>query len=124
DDYDAEAFQKARDATRADYGERLDAGRQVYVYLESPCNPHGYVLDVPAICQAAHEAGITVILDATVGTPFLAQPLREEKPAGRPDFLIHSYTKDITGSGATTAGVVIARNERMFIPKKDSVTTK
>src|SRR5437868_6421735 len=40
----------------------------------------------------------------------------------RSDFLIHSYTKDITGSGATTAGVVIARNERMFIPKNDTVT--
>jgi cystathionine beta-lyase/cystathionine gamma-synthase len=34
--------------------------------------------------------------------------------------VIHSYTKDLTGSGRTTAGVVIARNERMFIPKGDS----
>src|SRR6266436_4020576 len=60
---------------------------------------------------------------ATVGTPFLTQPLRREQAAERPDFLIHSYTKDITGSGTTTAGVVIARNERIFIPKKDSATT-
>ena len=64
-----------------------------------------------------------MILDGTVGTPFLSQPLRESKPARRPDFLIHSYTKDITGSGVTTAGVVIARNERMFIPKKQSLQT-
>src|SRR5204863_1435218 len=34
------------------------------------------------------------------------------------------YTKDITGSGTTTAGVVIARNERMFIPKGQAVTTR
>src|SRR5207237_3554603 len=53
----------------------------------------------------------------------LSQPLQAEKAAERPDFLIHSYTKDITGSGATTAGVVIGRNERMFIPKNDSITT-
>jgi O-acetylhomoserine/O-acetylserine sulfhydrylase-like pyridoxal-dependent enzyme len=53
----------------------------------------------------------------------LTQPLRQENPAERPDFVIHSYTKDITGSGATTAGVVIARNERMFIPKNDSIKT-
>ena len=39
-----------------------------------------------------------------------------------PDFVIHSYTKDLSGSGVTTAGVVIARNERMFIPKGDSIT--
>src|SRR6266581_6685420 len=123
DGYDVDAFQSSLRAANAKYGERQRAGRHVYLYLESPCNPHGYVLDVPAICQAAHDAGLTVILDATVGTPFLTQPLRREPPAQRPDFLIHSYTKDITGSGTTTAGVVIARNERMFIPKNDSITT-
>jgi O-acetylhomoserine (thiol)-lyase len=121
DGYDAGAFTSALDSARRKYAARLETGRQFYLYLESPCNPHGYVLDVPAICRAAHDAGLTVILDATVGTPFLCQPLRREVLAERPDFLIHSYTKDITGSGATTAGVVIARNERMFIPKHDSV---
>jgi O-acetylhomoserine/O-acetylserine sulfhydrylase-like pyridoxal-dependent enzyme len=123
DGYDAAAFEKALNSVRASHRERIADGRQIYLYLESPCNPHGYVLDVPAICQMAHDQGLTVILDATVGTPFLTQPLRRERPAERPDFLVHSYTKDITGSGATTAGVVIARNERMFIPKRDAVTT-
>jgi len=123
DGYDVNAFESSLRAANAKYRARQQAGRNVYLYLESPCNPHGYVLDVPAICQAAHDAGLTVILDATIGTPFLTQPLRREPPAQRPDFLIHSYTKDITGSGTTTAGVVIARNERMFIPKNDSVTT-
>jgi O-acetylhomoserine/O-acetylserine sulfhydrylase-like pyridoxal-dependent enzyme len=123
DGYDAAAFQEALNAARTRHQARLKTGRQIYLYLESPCNPHGYVLDVPAICRTAHEAGMTVILDATVGTPFLTQPMRRELPAERPDFLIHSYTKDITGSGATTAGVVIARNERMFIPKHDSVSS-
>jgi cystathionine beta-lyase/cystathionine gamma-synthase len=123
DGYNEAAFSEALTGARARWAARLQAGRQIYVYLESPCNPHGYVLDVPGICRAAHAEGLTVILDATVGTPFLTQPLRQEPPAERPDFLIHSYTKDITGSGATTAGVVIARNERMFIPKNQSVTT-
>src|SRR2546422_1630339 len=123
DGYDATTFETGLRTVRAKYGERLRTGRQIYLYLESPCNPHGYVLDVPAHCQSAHEDGLTVILDATVGTPFLAQPLRQDQAAQRPDFLIHSYTKDITGSGATTAGVVISRNERMFIPKNDSITT-
>ncbi len=34
--------------------------------------------------------------------------------------MIHSYTKDLSGHGSTTAGVIIGRNERMFIPKHES----
>ena len=122
DGYTVEEFRQALAVVRSAHRDRLSAGRNIFIYLESPCNPHGYVLDVPAICQAAHDEGLTVILDSTVATPFLCQPLQREKPAERPDFVIHSYTKDITGSGTTTAGVVIGRNERMFVPKGQSVT--
>ncbi len=96
---------------------RPDDFRKTYVYLESPSNPHGYVLDVPGICKAAHDNGLRVILDATVGTPFLIRPLQRRDPAERPDFVIHSYTKDLTGTGSVIAGTVIARNEDMFAPK-------
>lgn len=123
DGYEAEDFMRALVELRAANSARIKAGKQVFLYIESPCNPHGYVLDVPEICKAAHSEGITVILDSTVATPFLSQPLQRQDIAERPDFVIHSYTKDITGSGTTTAGVVIGRNERMFIPKGDSVTT-
>ena len=41
-------------------------------------------------------------------------------PAERPDFVIHSYTKDLSGTGSVIAGVVIGRNEDMFIPKGES----
>src|SRR3954471_4615736 len=122
DGYTVEVFHKALAQLRERYRDRIADGKQVFLYLESPCNPHGYVLDVPAICAAAHAEKLTVLLDSTVGTPFLSQPLRRQDPAERPDFVIHSYTKDITGSGTTTAGVVIGRNERMFIPKNQSVT--
>lgn len=117
DGYDAGAFLEChRRALRA-HGDRFAAGRRAYVYLESPCNPHGYVLDVPAICREAHRLGLRVILDATVGTPFLTRPLRRPDPAERPDFVIHSYTKDLSGSGSVIAGAVLARNEDMFLPK-------
>jgi O-acetylhomoserine (thiol)-lyase len=121
DGFTVEDFAAALAATHAACATRLAAGRQIYIYLESPCNPHGYVLDVPAICRAAHAAGLTVICDCTVGTPFLQPTLRREDPLERPDFVIHSYTKDLTGSGTTTAGVAIARTERMFIPKGDTM---
>lgn len=104
--------------THEKYKERLAKPHiDAFLYLESPSNPHGYVLDVPAICKAAHQVGVRVILDATVGTPFLVQPLQRDDPEERPDFLIHSYTKDLSGSGTVIAGCVIARNEDMFIPK-------
>ena len=122
DGFTAEAFSTALDDVRARHHHRLEEGRRIYVFLESPCNPHGYVLDVPAICRAAHELGLTVICDATVGTPILQRVLQRDDPMERPDFVIHSYTKDLAGVGTTTAGVCIGRNERMFIPKGETVT--
>jgi O-acetylhomoserine/O-acetylserine sulfhydrylase-like pyridoxal-dependent enzyme len=122
DGFTVEAFSAGLAEARRACAARLAAGRNIYVFLESPCNPHGYVLDVPGICRAAHEAGLTVICDATVGTPILQPVLRRADPLERPDFVIHSYTKDLAGSGTTTAGVCIGRNERMFIPKGETVT--
>jgi O-acetylhomoserine (thiol)-lyase len=124
DGYTEADFRKALEAAKAKHKGRLSAGRNIYVYLESPCNPHGYCLDVPAMCKAAHEQKLTVILDSTVGTPFLHRPLRRADHMERPDFVIHSYTKDISGTGGTTAGCVIARNERMFMGKHDVVRGK
>ena len=117
DGYDAGAFDQCLRDVKLKHAGRLAAGRTIYLYLESPCNPHGYVLDVPAICASAHRHGIRVMLDATVGTPFLHQPLQRDNPAERPDFIIHSYTKDLSGSGTVIAGCVIGRNEDMFAPK-------
>ena len=114
---ETESFVKCLQQTREEFADRLAAGKQIYLYIESPCNPHGYVLDVPELCRLAHAEGIRVILDATVGTPFLHRPLQREEPGERPDFVIHSYTKDLTGTGSCIAGCVIARNEDMFIPK-------
>ncbi len=117
DGYHCDDFQRCLEECREKYAERLDAGRQIYLYLESPCNPHGYVLDVPTICRAAHESDVRVMLDGTVATPFLNRPLTREAIAERPDFLIHSYTKDLSGTGSVIAGCVIGRNEDMFLPK-------
>jgi O-acetylhomoserine (thiol)-lyase len=117
----ATAFAERLDEVQIQYASRITKGRQVFVYLESPCNPHGYVLDVPGICKIAHGKGLTVVCDATIATPYLQPTLRRVDRAERPDFVIHSYTKDLSGSGNTTAGVVIARTERMFLPKGRSV---
>lgn len=117
DGYSADEFSECLENAKVKYADRLAAGRKIYVYLESPCNPHGYVMDVATICQRSHAEGITVMLDATVGTPFLHKPLQREDPAERPDYIIHSYTKDLSGCGGVIAGCVIGQNKNMFAPK-------
>jgi O-acetylhomoserine (thiol)-lyase len=124
DGFGVEDFEKCWQRVKQNYQHRLKSGRRVYVFLESPCNPHGYVLDVPAICKRAHELGMVVMLDATVGTPFLTRPLQQADPQERPDYVIHSYTKDLTGTGSAIAGCVIGRNEDMFIPKGQTMGNK
>ena len=122
DGFDGTAFEQALQHCRNKHSARLDEGRRICVYLESPCNPHGNVLDVPEISRIAHRYNSLVVCDATIGTPFLFPVLKREDPTERPDFVIHSYTKDLSGSGTTTAGVAIGRTERMFLPKGDSAT--
>ena len=124
DGFDGDSFAARLVELEKRYSARLAQGRQIFVYLESPSNPHGEVLDVPAISRIAHTRGLTVLCDSTVGTPFLHPSLKGHELIERPDFVIHSYTKDLCGSGNTTAGVVIARNERMFLAKGQTVKAR
>lgn len=119
-----EDFERCWQAARQKHAARFARGLKAYLYLESPCNPHGYVLDIPDICRRAHAAGIRVIVDASVGTPFLVRPLQRTDPAERPDFVLHSYTKDLSGTGSVIAGVLIGRNEDMFLPKGTELDDK
>ena len=121
DGYDANSFAQFLTQTKKLHAERLAAGANLHVYIESPCNPHGYVLDVPEICKLAHNENVLVMLDSTLATPVLSQPLQHPEKAARPDYVVHSYTKDLCGSGATTAGVVIGEIHRMFQPKGSCV---
>lgn len=121
DGYDGPSFEDFLKEVSQRHEQALSTGSKLLVYLESPCNPFGYVLDMPEICRIAHEHGHMVVQDATVGTPFLNRPLARENKAERPDFVIHSYTKDLTGNGNVTAGVIIGENHRMFQPKGESM---
>lgn len=121
DGYSVGEFEKFFEEVRSKYQQQIDNGQKVHVYLESPCNPHGYVLDVPGICNIAHKNDALVMLDSTLATPILIQPLKHPEKKCRPDYVIHSYTKDISGTGASTAGVVIGETYRMFMPKGETV---
>jgi len=121
DGYTADEFSDFLDDATQRNQAALANGNKLHVYIESPCNPHGYMLDVPGICKLSHQHGYLVMLDSTLATPILSQPLKHPQKDARPDYVIHSYTKDISGSGASTAGGVIAENWRMFMAKGDEV---
>ncbi|WP_062268533.1 trans-sulfuration enzyme family protein [Endozoicomonas arenosclerae] len=117
DGFCGEAFSEKLKQVEKKYQQALTEGKKILVYLESPCNPHGNVIDVANICQQSHEKGYLVALDSTLATPFLHRPLRNKDKSKRPDWVIHSYTKDISGSGSATAGGIIGESSRMFLPK-------
>jgi O-acetylhomoserine (thiol)-lyase len=65
-------------------------------------NPGLEVLDIPALAQIAHDAGIPLLIDSTFATPYLCRPL--ELGA---DLVMHSITKWIGGHGIAIGGAVI-----------------
>lgn len=72
------------------------------VYLESLGNPNSDIIDLEAVSEIAHRAGIPVIVDNTFATPYLFRPLEHGA-----DVVVHSATKFIGGHGTVMGGVII-----------------
>ena len=71
-------------------------------YGESVGNPKNDVLDIEGISRVAHEANVPLIVDNTVTTPYLCQPL-----ALGADIVVHSATKFIGGHGTSIGGIIV-----------------
>ena len=71
------------------------------VYIEPISNPLLDIIDVPAVAEAARRHGAHVIVDNTIGTPYLFHPLN----AGA-DLVVHSATKFLAGHNNILAGVI------------------
>ncbi|MEY2770076.1 MAG: hypothetical protein RIQ38_495 [Pseudomonadota bacterium] len=69
---------------------------------ETVGNPGLEVLDIPAVAGMAHEAGVPLLVDATMTTPWLMQPL-----AHGADLVMHSATKFLSGHGTVIGGVLV-----------------
>ncbi|WP_323001199.1 O-acetylhomoserine aminocarboxypropyltransferase/cysteine synthase family protein [Denitromonas sp.] len=90
DPADPEAFRAAiNDKTRVVYGEVIG-------------NPGLNVLDITAIAEVAHAAGVPLVIDSTLASPYLCRPIEHGA-----DIVIHSATKYIGGHGTTMGGVII-----------------
>lgn len=72
------------------------------VFCESISNPGGYVTDIPAVAAISDAAGVPLIVDNTLATPYLCRPIEMGAT-----LVVHSLTKYMTGNGTVTGGVVV-----------------
>src|SRR5712691_8013046 len=87
---DPENFRKAiTPKTRAVYGETIS-------------NPRMNVLDIARVADIAHEAGVPLIIDNTMASPYLCRPIEWGA-----DIVVHSTTKFLSGHGNSMGGAVV-----------------
>ncbi|MEI7543976.1 MAG: bifunctional o-acetylhomoserine/o-acetylserine sulfhydrylase [Mycobacteriaceae bacterium] len=71
-------------------------------YAETISNPKIDILDIPGVSKIAHDNGVPLIVDNTIATPYLIQPI-----AHGADIVVHSATKYLGGHGTAIAGVIV-----------------
>jgi O-acetylhomoserine (thiol)-lyase len=72
------------------------------IYTEVVANPSGVVADLEGLAAVAHAAGIPLMVDSTVATPYLCRPIEWGA-----DIVVHSATKFLGGHGTSLGGVVV-----------------
>ncbi|QNE37413.1 O-acetylhomoserine aminocarboxypropyltransferase/cysteine synthase family protein [Leifsonia shinshuensis] len=85
----------------ADYAAAI-TDRTKLVFAETIANPSGEIADIEGLAEVAHAAGIPLIIDSTIATPYLNRPIEWGA-----DIVIHSATKFLGGHGTTLGGVVV-----------------
>jgi O-acetylhomoserine (thiol)-lyase len=73
-----------------------------FVYAEMVSNPACQIGDIEALAKVAHDAGLPLIIDSTVATPYLVRPIEYGA-----DIVLHSATKFLGGHGTTLGGVIV-----------------
>ncbi len=71
-------------------------------FAETIGNPKVSILDIEKVSAVAHAAGVPLIVDNTVATPYLIRPLEHGA-----DIVVHSATKFLGGHGSVVAGVIV-----------------
>ncbi len=71
-------------------------------FAETIGNPKVSILDIEGVAKVAHKNGVPLIVDNTVATPYLVQPLKHGA-----DIVVHSATKFLAGHGTVVAGAIV-----------------
>jgi len=72
------------------------------IYAESIANPGGLITDIEALAKIAHDAGLPLIIDNTLASPYLIRPIEWGA-----DIVLHSATKFLGGHGNSMGGVIV-----------------
>jgi len=71
-------------------------------FAETIGNPKINILDIRAVADVAHEAGVPLIVDNTIATPYLIRPFEHGA-----DIIVHSATKFLGGHGTVIGGAIV-----------------
>lgn len=82
--------------------EQAVSPRTKAIFIESIANPGGVVTDIAAIAQVAKRAGVPLIVDNTLASPYLCRPIEHGA-----DVVVHSATKFLGGHGNSVGGVIV-----------------
>jgi O-acetylhomoserine (thiol)-lyase len=82
--------------------EQAVSPRTKAIFIESIANPGGVVTDIAAIAQVARRAGVPLIVDNTLASPYLCRPFEHGA-----DIVVHSLTKFLGGHGNSVGGVIV-----------------
>ncbi len=94
--------------------EKLIDGKTKAVYCETIGNPAGNIIDLEAVCAAAHRHGVAVIVDNTVASPVICNPIEFGA-----DIVVHSLTKYIGGHGTSIGGMIVDSGKFPWAEHKD-----
>jgi len=72
------------------------------IFAETLGNPKNDMLDIEAVARVAHDAGIPLVIDNTVATPYLCRPFEWGA-----DIIVHSLTKFLGGHGTSIGGIIV-----------------
>jgi len=93
---------KWADTTSPDSFKALITDKTKALYAESIANPGGLITDIEALAKIAHDAGVPLIIDNTLASPYLIRPIEWGA-----DIVLHSATKFLGGHGNSMAGVIV-----------------
>jgi O-acetylhomoserine (thiol)-lyase len=82
--------------------EKAITPRTKAIFIESLCNPGGRITDIEAIAKVAKKAGLPLIVDNTLATPYLCNPI-----AHGANVVLHSLTKFMGGHGNSMGGIIV-----------------
>jgi O-acetylhomoserine (thiol)-lyase len=87
------------------------------VYVETLANPRMNIVDLEAVAKIAHDAGVPLVVDNTMASPYLCRPIEHGA-----DIVVHSATKFLGGHGTSIGGIIVDSGKFKWTDKYPTIT--